>query len=43
MGLHSMAERAQALGGFLSVTTEPGHGTQVEAIILRKLSGESQI
>lgn len=43
MGLHSMAERAQALGGFLSVTTEPGHGTQVEAIILRKLWGESQI
>lgn len=40
MGLQSMAERAHALGGFLSVTTEPGHGTQVEAIITRKLSGE---
>jgi signal transduction histidine kinase len=35
MGLRSMAERAQALGGSLSVTTEPGHGTRVEAIIAR--------
>jgi signal transduction histidine kinase len=31
LGLHSMQERAQALGGTLQVESEPGKGTQVRA------------
>lgn len=32
-GLVSMRERAQALGGELSISSRPGHGTQVEVVI----------
>jgi signal transduction histidine kinase len=29
MGMHTMRERAELLGGWLSVTSSPGHGTKV--------------
>jgi signal transduction histidine kinase len=31
VGLHSMRERAEELGGTLTVTSRPGHGTRVRA------------
>ena len=33
LGLHSMQERAEALGGSFSVESEPGRGTQIRVIL----------
>lgn len=32
-GLHSMCERAESLGGYLSIQSQPAQGTQVELVV----------
>ena len=39
LGLVSMRERAERLGGQLSVTTRPGGGTAVRLVVPRVLDG----
>ncbi len=39
LGILGMRERAAAVGGTLTITSHPGHGTTVEAILPRKEEG----
>jgi signal transduction histidine kinase len=40
VGLISMRERTEALGGEISVTSRPGHGTRIEVIVPRMVAHE---